>query len=224
MFDFDIAVNLSAYIASFITIASIYFIALVSPGPDIALTIRNSLLHSRKTGISGAVGTSFGMLIHLTYTVFGIGYLVVNMPWLMLSIRIAGALYLLYLGYQSFKMAGLGVDEFDRDSGKEVPTISPFKAFRTSVINNLLNPMVILLFVGILSSYITPETPRVVQGLYGVMMISMTLSWFLFVAIFFSIDRIRLQFLKMGKWLERIAGSALILFGLKVFYLTAKSF
>ena len=223
-----LTVDLSAYLASFLAIASIHLAAVMSPGPDVTLTIRNSLLYSRKVGLAGALGTTTGIFIHLTYTVFGIGYLVVNMPWLMNTIRVGGAIYLLYLGYQSFAKSGADsgqsqTDEFDKDK-VEGPALSPFKAYRIGVINNLLNPMVILLFIGILSAYITPTTPPVVQGLYGLMMITLTFTWFSFVALFFSIDKIRLQFLKMGHWLERIAGSALILFGLKVAYLTAKAF
>lgn len=217
-------IDLSTYLASFLAIASIHLAAVMSPGPDVTLTIRNSLLHSRKVGMAGALGTTTGIFIHLAYTIFGIGYLVVNMPWLMNTIRVAGAVYLLFLGYQSFKASAQSpTDDFDKDklSG---PKLSPWKAYRVGVINNLLNPMVILLFIGILSAYITPETPTVIQGLYALMMVTLTFSWFTFVALFFSIDKIRLQFLKMGHWLERIAGSALILFGLKVAYLTAKAF
>lgn len=221
-------IDLSAYLASFLAIASIHIAAVMSPGPDVALTIRNSLLHSRKVGLAGALGTTTGIFIHLTYTVFGIGYLVVNMPWLMNTIRIAGAFYLLYLGYQSFKSTRKPIrkpisDDFDKEKGA-VPTLSAFKAYRIGILNNLLNPVVILLFISILSAYITPETPSLVVGLYGFIMIVLTLSWFSFVALFFSIDKIRLQFLKMGHWLELIAGTVLILFAFKVFYLTAKAF
>ncbi len=220
MLDFE----LSAYLASFLAIAMIHLTAVVSPGPDLTLTIRNSLLHSRHVGLAGALGTTTGIFIHLTYTVFGIGYLVVEMPWLMNTIRVAGAMYLLYLGYLSFRSSNESLtDDFDKDQNPGVK-LSPWKAYKIGVINNLLNPMVILLFIGILSGYITPETPVVIQGLYGLMMITLTFAWFTFVAMFFSIDKIRLKFLSMGHWLERIAGSALILFGLKVFYLTAKAF
>lgn len=221
MFDFDISV----YAASFLAIAFVHLTAVMSPGPDLMLTIRNSLLYSRRVGVAGAIGTTTGILIHLTYTVFGIGYLVSELPWLMNTIRIGGALYLFYLGYMSFKNSGTGAldDNFSVDEGAN-KKLSPFQAFRIGMINNLLNPMVILLFIGILSVYITPETPSVIQGLYGVMMITLTFVWFTFVAVFFSIDKIRLRFLKMGHWLEKIAGSALIVFGLKVAYLTAKAF
>tara|TARA_R110002095_G_scaffold209584_1_gene196258 strand:- start:2929 stop:3594 length:666 start_codon:yes stop_codon:yes gene_type:complete len=221
MFDFDFAL----YINSFLAIASIHTAAVISPGPDVALTMRNSLLHSRKVGIFGALGTTTGMCIHLTYTVFGVGYLVVNMPWLMVAIQLAGAGYLLYLGYQSFKPHASPMKDIvpsDETGPKEV--LTPFQAYRIGVINNLLNPIVILLFISILSAYITTETPFVIQGLYGVLMISITFAWFAFVAIFFSVDKIRLRFLKLGKWLERLTGGALIAFGLKIAYVVFRTF
>jgi len=221
MFDFDFAL----YLNSFLAIASIHTLAVISPGPDVALTMRNSLLHSRKVGLAGALGTTTGMCIHLTYTVFGVGYLVVNMPWLMAAIQFAGALYLFYLGYQSFKLnANPMKDVVASDETGPKVVLTPFKAYRIGVINNVLNPIVILLFISILSAYITSETPLVIQGLYGALMIGITFAWFAFVAIFFSVDKIRLLFLKLGKWLERLTGGALIAFGLKVAYVAFRSF
>lgn len=221
MFDFDFAL----YINSFIAIASIHTLAVISPGPDVALTMRNSLLHSRKVGIAGALGTTVGMCVHLTYTVFGVGYLVANIPWLMATIQLAGAAYLLYLGYQSFKPnAGSMKDVMSPDNQNSKITLTPFQAFRIGVINNLLNPIVILLFISILSAYITNDTPLVIQGLYGILMIAITFSWFAFVALFFSVDKIRLKFLQLGKWLERLTGGALIAFGVKVAVVAVRAF
>lgn len=230
MFDIDF----SPYIASFIAIAGIHIMAVISPGPDVALTIRNSLLHSRKVGMAGALGTTAGILVHLTYTVFGIGYIVAEMPVLMNIIRLAGAAYLIYLGYMSFKSTDQNnpdltslEERLHNDDAKEVvqspTTLTPWKAFRIGIINNLLNPLVILLFIGILSSYITSETPPVIQFLYGAMMVMITFLWFSFVVLFFSIDKIRAQFLKLGKWLERLTGGVLIAFGVKVAFLAARA-
>jgi threonine/homoserine/homoserine lactone efflux protein len=102
-------------------------------------------------------------------------------------------------------------------------TLTPWKAFRIGIINNLLNPLVILLFIGILSSYITTATPTLIQFLYGTMMVVITFLWFSFVALFFSIDAIRGQFLKLGNWLERLTGGVLIAFGIKVAFLAARA-
>ncbi len=221
MFDFDFTL----YINSFLAIASIHILAVISPGPDVALTMRNSLLHCRKVGLAGAFGTTTGMCIHLAYTIFGVGYLIVNMPWLMATIQLAGALYLLYLGYQSFKPHASSMKDVvpSEEEGPKV-VLTPFQAYRIGVVNNVLNPIVILLFISILSAYITSETPLVIQGLYGALMIGITCAWFCFVAIFFSIDKIRLLFFKMGKWLERLTGVALIAFGLKVAYTVFRTF
>ena len=232
MFDVDF----SHYIASFIAIGSIHFGAVAMPGPDFALTIRNSLLYSRAVGLAGAMGTTTGILIHLTYTIFGIGYLVVEMPWLMNLIRIAGACYLLYLGYASLrKKEGEHSADLDvisdenlkkdaaRKKSKARGPLTPWKAYRIGVINNVLNPMVVLLFIGILSIYITPTTPIAVQVVYCIIIMLITVAWFVCVAVFFSAKHIRQWFLRMGPWLERITGAALILFGVNVFYMAVKA-
>ena len=200
--------------------------AVISPGPDMAMTMRNSLLYSRRAGVFGALGTTAGMCMHLTYTVLGLGYIVSEMPMLLNGIRLLGAAYLIYIGYKSFVSKDSIAKDFHIDDVEKQNNaiLTPFQAFKTGFFTNALNPMVILLFIGILSSYVDDSTPKAVQALYAFMMISISLIWFSLVAVCFSQDKVRTQFLKLGKWLERITGGALIAFGLKVAYLATRPF
>lgn len=222
-------IDWAPHLVTLMAICGIYTIAVVSPGPDVALTIRNSVLYSRRVGVAGALGTTTGILIHLAYTVYGIGYLVSEMPMVMNAIRLAGACYLFYLGYLCFKSDGTmkGVSAEGVESEDEAivgRVLTPWQAYRIGVINNLLNPMVILLFISILSNYITSETPAVVQAVYGTVMVLISFSWFVFVALFFSLEKIRGYFLQLGRKLEQITGGVLIALGARVVYLVGSAF
>lgn len=213
--------EIGLYATSFLAIASIYFVAVVSPGPDFVMTMRNSLCFSRRTGLWSALGTTSGMCLHLTYTVLGISYVVEYMPWLLDMIKVIGGSYLIYIGIKSMSTKNSVINQLHFNSSNPnaaaaASTLKPIQAFRMGFLTNALNPMVVLLFMGILSSYVDDYTPKSIQLLYGLMIVTISLSWFSFVALCFSNQKVQKTFRKMGHWVERITGLLLIVFGLKI--------
>ena len=94
-------IDFAPYLSSILALAAVHTIAVVSPGPDFAMTMRNSLVYSRRTGLFGALGTTGGMCVHLAYTLLGLSYVVKNAPWLLDGVKYLGAAYLIYIGVQS---------------------------------------------------------------------------------------------------------------------------
>src|SRR5689334_16017979 len=91
------------YLPSIISIAALVMVAVISPGPDFAVVVKNSLIYSRKTALLTALGVALGNLVHVTYTLLGLGLLIGDYPWLLLGIKYCGASYLLYIGYNGLK-------------------------------------------------------------------------------------------------------------------------
>lgn len=81
-----------------LTLASIHFIALMSPGPDFALVVQNATRHGRQTGLYIALGLSVGILLHSLFSLTGVSYLVHQHPLLYSVLQLLGGNYLLYLG------------------------------------------------------------------------------------------------------------------------------
>ncbi len=81
-----------------LTLASIHFIALMSPGPDFALVVQNATRHGRQTGLYIALGLSVGILLHSLFSLTGVSYLVHQHPLLYSVLQLLGGSYLLYLG------------------------------------------------------------------------------------------------------------------------------
>jgi threonine/homoserine/homoserine lactone efflux protein len=86
----------------FLALMLAFGINAVVPGPDFAMVLRQSIVHGRKTAILTSLGVASAILVHGSYTLLGIG-LIVSQSLLLFSIlKIAGALYLLWLGITTF--------------------------------------------------------------------------------------------------------------------------
>src|SRR5699024_12723199 len=89
---------MNLYAAEFFSLALIHFLAVVAPGPDFAVTVRQSLVHGRRAGILTALGIGAGISVHVLYTLLGFSALMHRTPWLMSLSELIGRIYLLYLG------------------------------------------------------------------------------------------------------------------------------
>lgn len=214
--------DITLYASSFAAIATAYIITVISPGPDFAMTMRNSLCFSRKTGIWSALGTTTGMCMHLAYTIFGIGYIAQNAGWVLDAIKIVGGTYLIYIGTKSMRtqmatMESIGTNTQVHQQKK----LPPAQAFKMGFLTNALNPMVVLLFMGILSRYVDEHTPSTIQLLYGLMIVTISIIWFSTVALCFSNSKVQGTLHKMGPWLDRVTGGLLALLGSKIVLISA---
>lgn len=80
------------------TVILVTSLAVISPGADFALVTRTSLMESRRAGLWVALGIGSGVLIHVAYTLLGLGLVLQRLPWLFDLLRYAGAAYLVWLG------------------------------------------------------------------------------------------------------------------------------
>src|SRR3989338_5059978 len=87
--------------SAFLTIVVVHLLGAMSPGPDFAIIVRNSLTYSRRTGIWTAAGLGLGILVHVTYALLGIGFIVSQSILLYNALKYLGALYLLYIGWKA---------------------------------------------------------------------------------------------------------------------------
>ncbi len=87
------------------SVATITILAVISPGADFAMVTRNSMVLSRRAGLLTAVGISLGVLVHVAYSMAGIGLLISRSILLFNALKLAGAAYLVYLGVTMAKSA-----------------------------------------------------------------------------------------------------------------------
>lgn len=136
-------------LTTILTFAIAAFVLAITPGPDMALQLSRALNYGRSHGIACAFGGMAGIAVHTTLVALGISVLIVAAPTLFLALKIAGAIYLLYLAYQAIVHGG-GLRIAAR--AKRTPTL--YESYVTGIGINLLNPKVVLFFVTFLPQFV----------------------------------------------------------------------
>ncbi|MEU2285533.1 LysE family transporter [Streptomyces sp. NPDC013178] len=187
-----------------LAVAVITVLAVIAPGADFAMIVRNSYLYGRRTGLFAAMGVAAGVLVHVTYTMLGVGLLIASSTYLFTIIKLVGAAYLVHIGVRTFRTRG----EVEIDlTGKT--ELTPFAALRTGFLTNVLNPKTTLFVVSTFAQVVSPGTPVYQQVGYGLFMSLAHLLWFGVVAVFFSQERMRTLMLRAQKVLNKVIGSVL---------------
>lgn len=194
------------YWAEFFTVAIVHLLAVASPGPDLAIMIRQALLQSRRNALLSAFGIGIGIFVHITYSLLGIGIIIQQSLTLFSILKVIGALYLTWIAIQCLRSKAGAIHVETANA----PTQSGFAAFRLGFLTNVLNPKATLFFVSLFSVIISPGTPVMVQAAYGVYMAIATGLWFALVATFFTLPQVRRAFGRFGHWLDRLMGGVLL--------------
>lgn len=193
-----------------LAVATITILAVISPGADFAMVTRNSMVLSRRAGVLTATGISLGVLVHVAYSMAGIGLLISKSILLFNLIKFAGAAYLIYLGLSMLRAKKTDPTQ----AAKAVTPLSDLAALKIGFLTNALNPKTTLFVVALFTQVISPNTPIAVQLGYGAFMLLAHLVWFALVAYAFSSDAARRFVASSRHIIERSIGAALVALGL----------
>lgn len=191
-----------------IAVITITLLAVISPGADFALVTRNSLLLSRRAGVLTALGIGLGVLIHVGYTLLGVGLLLQQSIWLFNTLKLAGAAYLIHLGV---KMLLSKPDSTTPATLQAPPADSA--TLRIGLLTNALNPKTAVFIVSLFMQVVQPDTGLAKQLGYGAFIALAHVGWFALVALCFSAGAVRERLLAARLWIDRLFGGLLIGFG-----------
>ena len=202
------------YRGEFLALAGLHFLAVLAPGADFAITVRQSVRYGRWAGVATALGIGSGISVHVIYTLLGIAALLHTTPWMMTLARVLGAGYLLYLGI------GLLRSRPPAPSSDGLPAAqawqSRWQAFRVGFLTNATNPKATLFFLAVFTTIVRPATPLPVQMAYGVWMCAVNATWFMLVALLFSQPQVQRTFLAVGYQFERAMGVFIVLLAVRL--------
>ena len=136
------------------------FVLAVTPGPDMALYVGRAISHGRAAGLACFAGCVTGILVHTLLVAFGVAALLVAAPAAFLTLKITGALYLLWLAWTTIRRGS----SFTPRSGerRERPWTAHYLA---GLGMNLLNPKVVLFFLTFLPQFVRADDPAAPQKL-----------------------------------------------------------
>ncbi|MCF7507010.1 MULTISPECIES: LysE family translocator [Vibrio] len=210
-----------------ITLASIHFIALMSPGPDFALVVQNATRHGRQTGLYIALGLSCGILLHSLLSLTGISYLVHQQPTLFAIIQLAGGSYLLYLGYGALKATWHIIQHHDDDidivNSKDLILTNKREAFSKGFATNILNPKALVFFISLMSSLVPADMSLSGKGFALLILFGLSLFWFSLLAWMLSTKTLQKKLHEATVYIDGLCGAVFTIIGVSILWQSASS-
>jgi threonine/homoserine/homoserine lactone efflux protein len=167
---------------AFLAVAAV---VIATPGPDTALTVRNTLSGGRRSGIFTALGVVGGQATWTLATSAGISALLLASEPAFAAVKLLGAAYLVVLGAQALRAAyrGGSVQAWVPTCGF-FRTPTPLAALRRGLISNLGNPKMAVFFTSLLPQFTQRDHPGFGSLLVlGLCFCSLTLVWLVAYAI-----------------------------------------
>ncbi|KAA0947077.1 lysine transporter LysE [Pseudomonas sp. ANT_H14] len=199
-----------AYAAPLVSLALLWAVAVVTPGPNFFNTAQLAASCSRRHGVVASCGVATGTVMWGLAGGLGIKSLFTAAPMLYLAFKIIGGCYLIYLGLKLFKRAAPAMDQALLP---DEPQRSLFSAWRLGLLGNLSNPKAALFVATIFASTMAVSPSPMLLTLAVITMASLSFSWYSCVALVFSSERMANVYSRSRKWLDRFAGSCYVLFG-----------
>lgn len=194
-----------------LSIGLIQLLAVISPGPSFLITARTAVAQSRADGLKVALGLGAGTVIWSAAALLGLNAIFHAVPVLFMGMKVAGALFLLYIAWMIFRHAA----EPLKIEGQGERLSNPFlKGFLTQI----SNPKVAVFFGSIFIAMLPAEVP-LWMTLALIFIVSFNeVWWYSVVALFFGSGPVRSFYLRAKAWIDRVTGLFLGALGLRLLW------
>lgn len=200
------------YVAVLAGLALVHLLAVASPGPSTVLVIQTSAVSGRRAGLLAAFAMMLGAVVWAAAALYGLQILFARFEWLYVAFRIAGAIYLIYLGFMLLRHAGAPLPEADPAAAQA----GVWQGFVKALLLQLSNPKVMVFMGSIFISLLPAQPPAWMDTTVLAIVAINEFTWFALLALLFSGSTARAFYRRTKVWLDRIMGGALGALGLKL--------
>ncbi|GEJ58618.1 LysE family translocator [Anaeromyxobacter diazotrophicus] len=199
--------------ARVLAFAGIAALLTLTPGADTMLVVRSALVRGRRAGLLTVLGVGSGLFVHATLSAVGLSALLVRSARAFELVKLAGALYLVFLGVQALRAAA-------RPGPARAPepaAAGERRAFLEGLLTNVLNPKVAVFYLAFLPQFIGPGDPVLRRSiLLASIHFAEGLVWLSLVTLF--VARLRPVLARPGvqRGLEGVTGAVFIAFGVRL--------
>jgi len=199
--------------AKFALFIGVSWALIIAPGPDMLYVITRGLAHGRRAGMLSAIGVICGILVHTTAAAFGLSLLIQTSAFAFLVVKAAGAVYLLYLGFKTWRAKSAFHLQTSASSAKSSAL------FWQGVLSNVLNPKIAIFFLAFLPQFVDKGSSHV-----AVQMVILGLTFAFFGLCFLllvgyssgTIGRWLIDRPRYAQFFQRLAGGILIGLGIRL--------
>jgi threonine/homoserine/homoserine lactone efflux protein len=185
---------------------------IVAPGPDTLLVTRNVFRRGRRGGLVTAAGTVTGLALWSVAAALGLSALLAASEVGYDVARVAGGLYLIWLGVQTLRSHGT-----EPATATAAAPLPMHRAYLSGVLSNLLNPKIGVFFVTFLPGFVPMGAPvGSTAALLGALFVVETALWLLVLVWLVGNGTGVLSKPGVRRWVDRVTGVVLIGFGVRV--------
>ena len=181
----------------------------MSPGPSLAVVLKQTVTGGRKTGLISAITHGLGIGLYAMASISGIAVLITATPALFTALKWLGAAYLIWIGIKGLR-AQAGSDA----SLADPPTTG--SAARDGFLIVFLNPKVAVFFIALFSQFIGSETTWLEKLVFAATAMLIDMAWYMIVAWLFSNPRWLERLQQNVVWIERAFGVVLIALAIRL--------
>lgn len=207
----------------------------IAPGPDTMVVLKNSLAGGRPAGMLTCLGVTAGNLLQGTAVGLGVGALIVRLHPVFIALRVAGVVYLCWLGVQALRSAwrsrtgdpagpdapGHPADGAAAAQGSAAAAASaspvrrrPFRSWRQGFLSNVTNPKVLAMYLSVLPQFLDRgHGSTTVALLLAYTVVVLGVAWQMGLVVLIHRARAWIKQRKVRRALDAITGTALIGFG-----------
>jgi threonine/homoserine/homoserine lactone efflux protein len=191
-----------------LTIAGALALAIMSPGANFALVSSVALGVSRRAGVITGLGLALASCTWALLAVAGLGLVLNSLPWLHGALRVAGALYLVWLGARMLE----GARRPSKLNTDEKPA-SGWAAARRGYLVSMTNPKAVAFYGSILALLVPAQAPGWLYTATVLLAVLISAAWYCGVALVLSHPPVRRQFLRAKTVIEATLGLCLLALG-----------
>jgi threonine/homoserine/homoserine lactone efflux protein len=143
-------------LTTWLAFAAVALGMVLTPGPNMIYLVSRSISQGRVAGLISLGGVALGFVVYMLCAAFGITALIIAVPYAYDALRLAGALYLGWLAWETIRSGGSSPFQ-----PRRLPVDPPRKLFAMGFVTNLLNPKIAMLYLALLPQFIDPERGHV---------------------------------------------------------------
>jgi threonine/homoserine/homoserine lactone efflux protein len=202
----------------FITVALAHFLALLSPGPDFVLIVKSAIKNDSKDAIGVALGITFANAVYIGLCLIGVGSILAASAPIMITLKIIGGLFLMYLGIQALRARKDAYDQFQvaQSTHSNIPKTTFLKEFTAGFLSGIFNPKNLLFYLSLFTVVLTPEISFVFKLGLGIWMTVVVFVWDTAVIFLLSTRKVRAKFTQVAYYIDKATGALLGVIGLTI--------
>ena len=189
-------------IKSILILALVCASGAISPGPSLAVVIRNTITGGRSQGVMTGLGHGIGLTIYAFIAVIGLSSMLIGNQTLFVCVQVAGSFWLIWIGYNMILSSSKESFKKNVDSSK--------RGFIEGFMISFLNPKILVFFVAVFSQFIHEGLTRFDRIIIIMVAGVIDTLWYILVAVLLAGTKLIDQLKNNSVWIDRLTGALLI--------------